>query len=260
VRAIVAGVPKSKLPKRELAICSRFRAARERIGVTQDACARALGMERTTLTNYEYALRFCRHFVVSEEFMATGKYDAVVAAGRAVGVAKGEWDTLETIFFRQCVDLLSEPVCHQLRPRTLFSEAYDSVLGKRYAELVKVHFWHPRVVLTESDKPALAVNLLNAYTERWFKLLANEARSAGADAWFAQRCFTRGLIEMANVLWKRFIGKPTPEIKKAQYDFARALFTSPDAPVGPLTVAKAEASELIGEIASQRDLKVSVEQ
>ncbi len=86
---------KTKLSKRELEICERLRQARELCELNQAGCARQLGIERSTLLNYEQcrtpvrfgiALRFCRQFIFSEEWLATGRFDACHAVAPSHGV------------------------------------------------------------------------------------------------------------------------------------------------------------------------------
>lgn len=88
------GMRKQALSKREIGICRRLRAGRERLGWTQQRCADAIGIDRGSLTNHEYlksplryevALRFCRNLVISEEWLATGKYLALET------IAKEKW-------------------------------------------------------------------------------------------------------------------------------------------------------------------------
>lgn len=70
------------LDKRDVEICLRLKAAREALGLTQEACAAVIGIPKARLANYELcraALKadagfsFCRQCVVSERWLATGK-------------------------------------------------------------------------------------------------------------------------------------------------------------------------------------------
>jgi len=229
-----------------MAICQRLRAAREFLELTQEGCARQIGIEKGTLANLEYGraplryelgLRFCRNLVISGEWLATGEFNALgeVAITKNVKPDKETgWKSLETIFKRQAVDLLSEPICHQIRPGTLFSDAYDQFLATRYAELVKESFYTPRIIFTEDDKPDLGVNLLKVFIERWMKILSNEALRLKKDGWLIQRSFLRSIIEADTLIFKRFMGFKTPESSGPQYDFLRTIANSTDCPIGPL--------------------------
>ena len=214
------GVRKTKLPKREVEICSRLREAREELELTQAACARQIGLERTTLLNYEHcrtpvrfevALRFCRQFIVSEEWLATGRFDAVYEKARQQGGKPGFGrDSLSRelnrkIFFRQCVDLLSEPVTLHIPTGILFSEAYDKVLAAAYRDLVSKFYPNFRICLTDADKSELAVNLLNAINDRFICLLSSEALRRGnkeSDAW---RVYTREVFTSSYLIFKKMM-------------------------------------------------------
>jgi len=178
------GVRQTRLSDQDISICKRLKEARERLGRAQEDVARQLNMQRTTLQNYEHcrtplrfetALRFCRQFIVSEEWLATGKYAACWAAAPRHGVkaGTGKEDLEKFIFRRQCVDLLSEPASLHIPSGTLFREAYDSMLAPHYARLVNDFFYYPRIVLTDSDIPEIAINFLAAVNERFIVLLQN---------------------------------------------------------------------------------------
>src|SRR5260370_41812359 len=139
---------KAKLPSREIAICRRLRSARELLGLTQKSCAAEIGMERGSLANYEYAraplryevaLRFCRNLGISEEGLATGRFDALRSAGVRKRLLKsGDRDvpaSLQGIFLRQAMDLLSEPIVNRIAPGTPYSRAFDEHLSVIYTKL-----------------------------------------------------------------------------------------------------------------------------
>ena len=78
-----------RLSNREGQICGRIREIREWLGFTQNDCARRIGIERSALVKYgigrtplryDIALRFCRQLILSEEWLATGRFDACHAA------------------------------------------------------------------------------------------------------------------------------------------------------------------------------------
>ena len=180
----------SRIPKRELDICGRLRFAREEVsGLTQAKCAGQIGLDRTTLANYEMqrtplryevALRFCRQFIISEEWLATGRHDLFHAEGKARGVVSGlhaedlkNFDNIISI--RHCLDLLSDHAALHIKPGSLFSVAYDITLAARYGELVKEWFWVPRIVFSDVDETDLAANYLKVIHERQFAMLRNEA-------------------------------------------------------------------------------------
>lgn len=209
---------KQALLKREIGICRRLRAARERLGWTQQRCASAIGIDRGSLTNHEYlkspvryevALRFCRNLIVSEEWLATGKHAALeaIAQEKYQALTSSDWSSLDPIFFRQSVDLLADPAVHTIRPGSLFSRAYDDVLAPRYATLAGEFFYTPRIVLTDRVEREIALTWTDAVIERWLLLLENEARRLGKDAWLVQRNFARSLFLTGTFLYSEFLAR-----------------------------------------------------
>lgn len=237
---------KTKLSKRDRDICSRFREAREFLGITQLSCAKQIGIERSTLTNYEsgvtpikyeVALRFCRQLIISEEWLATGKAVAMWNASTKYGYKPGaDLTSLSTIFFRQCMDLLSEQICQRIPPGTLFSEAYDNFLVGRYAQLAEQFFYLPRIIFSENDKPQLAANLFSAYLERWLKLLSNESLRLKKDQWEVQRQFVRAIIEANNHIFSKFLGAKSDPTTLAALDWLKKSLTNSELKLGPLHV------------------------
>lgn len=206
----------SKLTNREQDICARLRKAREELGWSQYEAAKQLKITRERLLTYEQrraplrcdlALRFCRQFIISEEWLATGKNDALVKIGRESNLDPGaDWSALDSIFFRQCMDLFSDPIALSVPPGALFSVAYDEILAPRYSELASEFFYTPRIVLDDThNEPEVAFNLLRSLVERWLKLLAAEANHLGADAWLIQRNYVRALVETNAYLFRAFM-------------------------------------------------------
>ncbi|MDR3460140.1 MAG: helix-turn-helix transcriptional regulator [Verrucomicrobiae bacterium] len=230
---------KTKLPKRELEICQRLREAREWCELNQAGCARQIGIERSTLLNYEQgrtplrfgtALRFCRQFIISEEWLATGKYDACHAVAPQHGVMDGsEIEQLDLLIFRrQCVDLLSEPAALHIPPGALFSDAYDKTLAPEYARLVAEFFYLPRIVVTDSDQPELALNLLNAINDRFISLLRNEARQRGQKPSSAWRVYARCLLDSSDLIFRKMMRFHLDLERLHHLDWIRASVTDPD--------------------------------
>jgi len=209
-------VPKTKLVKREAQICARLKAARERLKITQEACAAELGIERSTLSNYEYAktpvrfdvaLRFCRQMVVSEEWLATGKFGAMRVAAKLRGVNPSpKWDSsFEPIFFRHCLDLAAEKEFHSIPPGSLFSAAYDHYLAPVYQKLAAEFYYWPRIVLSNIDERELGATLMKAHLERFLMLVGNEALGQKRAPWDAQRQYIRAVFEASTVLFSFYL-------------------------------------------------------
>lgn len=237
---------KAKLPKKEVEICERLRWARDEVlGITQAICAEQVGLDRSTLANYEscrtplrydIALRFCRQFIISEEWLATGRFDACHQAAELHGIdGKKGWDFFDRkIFIRQSVDLLSLPATLHIKPGTLFSEAFSGVLASHYAELVMRFFYSQPILLSDADKPELAINFLKATHERQIILLNNEAlriQIKQSDMW---RLYTRYMFECANLVFRKLMagGRLQPDYLRT-LEWLRAAVTDPDAAIGP---------------------------
>jgi transcriptional regulator with XRE-family HTH domain len=207
---------KTKLPSREMEICRRLREARELCQINQASCARQLGIERSTLLNYEQcrtpvrfgiALRFCRQFIISEEWLATGRFEACHAVAPNHGIKLGPGIEImdQLIFKRQCVDLFSEPAALHIPPASLYSDAYDNFLAAEYAKLVAQFFYLPRIAVTDSDHPILALNLLGAIEERFISLLRNEAVRRGQKPSSAWRVFAAHLLDSADLIFRKMM-------------------------------------------------------
>ena len=229
----------TKLSQRDLDICLRLAEARETLGFTQKECARQIGLERSTFLNYEHcrtplrfeiALRFCRQFIVSEEWLATGRHDAGhdIARREGIHLGPGLRDFDRKVLFRQCVDLLSEPVSLHIAPGTLFSVAYDRVLKDRYRELVSQYFHLPRICLSDADRPELAINLLSAINERFIVILSNEALRRGSNPSAAWRVYTRCLFECSDLAFRKMMGFRLKPADLASLDWLRAAISDPD--------------------------------
>lgn len=234
---------KAKLSRRDAEICQRLREAREKeLGITQAECAKQTGLERTTLVNYELgrtpvryevALQFCRQFIISEEWLATGAFEACHAVARAKGISSaiGAKDLERGVYLRQCVDLLSDPACLHIPRGTLFSVAYDERLATRYSSLVARSWLLPLIRLTEADKPELALNYLTAVNERFCLLLSNEALRRGrreSDAW---RVYTRCVLEAAQLVFRRMMRLQISAQQLAPFKWMAEVATVPDAEI-----------------------------
>jgi transcriptional regulator with XRE-family HTH domain len=253
------------LPERERQICERLREMREELGHTQNEFATQVGINRQRLASYEekraplrydLALRFCRQFIISEEWLATGKCEACHAEARRRGAEeKGDWVGIDKdIFRKQCVDLLSDPVSLHIKPGTLFSEAFGTILSGRYAELLTEFYHTPRVCVTEADNSKLLINFLKAIHERHFKLLENEALGHGFRQSEVRRLYTARIYECSYLIFLKVFGliagKELPLKQLAQFDWLHAVSSEPTAPIGgPLT----KVSGAVGDMARTGD-------
>ncbi len=230
---------KTRLDEIDAVIGSRLRDARESIlGLAQKACAAQIGLERSTLANYEacrtplrfeVALRFCRQFIISEEWLATGRHKAFHQALEERGT-KGPFDDEAfdgPVSRRQCMDLWSDPATRHIREGTLFSEAYRTVLAPRYAELVRKFTHHQLIQLSDADHWETAVNYLKALHERHIILLNNEARNQGAREPLYWRTYTRRIYEAAVDTIRNLMTMPPADWEKTS--------TTPNLPLQAVT-------------------------
>jgi len=252
-------------PPSELAIRQRLRVARERLGLTHKECADQLGIPRTTLINYEcgrarlqcgIALLFCRQFIISEEWLATGAYEALRAAAKEKGLSGTEIFEQElAFFFRQCVDLHSECAAQGIAVRGSLGDIYPHVLAPIYRRLAVQFFHQPLVTFRDTDSPKLVQNYVNVLLARWLRLLDNESAARQVAPGLVRRTMLRCLFEAGTVIFARMIGRATPEVASSPaFAWLRTLVASPDVPIGPLyglNTGAGQGSENI----SEKDLK-----
>lgn len=213
---------KSKLPAREQAICRRLKEARLRLGLSQEVTAQRVGVSASQISNLEkyrapvrcdFALRFCREMIISEEWLATGKYAAaedVLTRDSRYPRSSRDLVNLHPLLFRQCADLHSHPA-GRAEPRTLFSEAYDSILWVAFREISKDGtLAAPRIELTDFDRPEFELELLVVRLECCRFILQLRAQNAGqvSLARRAQREFTRYVAQAADLIMDRCTGGP----------------------------------------------------
>lgn len=178
-------------------------------------------MSRERLASYErkvvrlpceIGLRICRTWIISEEWLATGKLDGFHESFRArYRLVPGfKVDSLDAIAVRQCVDLLHERVSREVPTNMSLAEAFPQYLAESYNVLVLNHFFLPRVVVENNDRPELLAHYASTLVDRWLKLLSNEASKRGLDPFRAQRAFSQALTENGNFLFLRAIGNSTP--------------------------------------------------
>jgi transcriptional regulator with XRE-family HTH domain len=232
---------KTSLPEREKQICRRLKELRGRLGFSEEAIANRAGISRNRWHNYEMlrsplkcdvALRICRQLIVSEEWLATGAFKL---SEQAAVTHRVRLDSkLHDIYFRNLVDLQAEPEYLDVSPGQLFSNAFPTVLAHKYAELVKLNFHFPRLVVRDSDGDDLLTSYLIVLNDRWLKLLQNESIRLSRGQGLVRRSFLRAQVDFGLVLFKRFMGFQTPEVFEARYNFLSAIANDASCPVGPL--------------------------
>lgn len=242
---------KCQLSKRDTEICRRIRELRENVGVTQSECAKQIGIDRGTFVNYEsgrtplkfdVALRLCRQFIFSEEWLATGRFEACRDAAKKQGeFGKNGWNYLEKIIYlRQCMDLLSEPITNHIPPGMLFSSAYDNYLASRYLELILDNYYLPRVILNDWDNEELGINLMKMLDERFIKIIKNEALRVGKKTGLFQLWYIKRSVQVKDLLYRKFMGMPIDNAYLQEFSWLKNLVVNSDALVAPI--------EAVGEI------------
>lgn len=262
---------RTTLPKVEKNICHRLKKLRAALGMSEEAAAEAAGISKHLWHNYEVlrapircdvALRICRELIISEEWLATGTFDLVEAEAVRRKIGRGQ--ELHEFYLRQSLDLQAEPEFLQIRPGTLFSEAYQSVLAAKYDNLIRVHFYNPRLVMRDSDGDDLLNRYLVVITQRYLRMLQNEANRHARGVQVVRRTFVGAQVRFAEVLFKRFMDFPTPEIANPEYDFLRVITKYEDAPIGPIhankpaETTKGEAAPKNGRATPSRQIKTAL--
>ncbi|MBI5384449.1 MAG: helix-turn-helix transcriptional regulator [Verrucomicrobia bacterium] len=260
VPARLLPVQKQKLPRVELDICRRLHDARKKLGLTAADCAHQIGVPRTTLVNYEMgktpiradvALQFCREFLVSEEWLATGRYDALKRLAAQKGIPEtSDLEQMPELFFRQCVDLHSEVGNRGLPSRSLYSEAFPNCLAPIYERLAGEFFYFPRVVLCDNDNPQILQRFIQVTLARWLLLLGNEAVRRKFVPGRVRREYIRALFEVADLIFLRFMGQPTPGVQMPHLEWLRVLVRDPNVPLGTMQTQIASADHFLADTVS----------
>lgn len=231
-------VTKPRLHETELEICQRLRHARECVvKISQTACAREMDLDRARMANYEtgrtplrfeIAMQFCRQFVISEEWLATGRHDALHAALPASVANSGDWKMFdEKISVRMCMDLFSDPIRLHIRPGTLFSKAFRDVLEDRYRLLVVDSPFYPRIVFSDADNWGIAINLLRALHERHFNFLEEIGKLPEVNTSGLWRLYTSRLVECSVLAFGSVQGKTLQPALLEKLRWLRDVFLEP---------------------------------
>lgn len=223
-----------------------MRNARLLVGRSQEYVASRIGIERSTLTNYEaaitpvrweVALRFCRYLIVSEEWLATGTTTMAQAAVENRPTQLLEKKLLPSLLVRQCMDLLSDPITIKLRPGAAFSTAFDDHLATRYQELLNGASELPRIAFSHIPEVDLAEELVACMAERWMKLLSYQAAHYGQNAWLLQRGFIRRWLSKGDKVFWDYCGGPGAayhsEVELAKHESEERDSTRRPAPKSP---------------------------
>jgi len=181
------------LPDREIAIGKRLRVIREHLNLSQTQAAAQLGITRERLASYEdgrapvrfdFALKFCRQFIVSEQWLALGESRIIARWMKRLSKPKRSFDWHDCDK-RMCMSLLLEPTFHDPKPGSLYSEAYDAFFDTVYEKLAHCEF--PRVAYLREGEACMLRNWFHALMDFWtdrvdesgaFRLLTSLSKAA----------------------------------------------------------------------------------
>jgi transcriptional regulator with XRE-family HTH domain len=153
-------------PEREDDILGRLKEAREFLRLSQKEFAEQIGISRERLASYEsgrarlrcdVALRMCRHFFISELWLATGQLSP--AGERRFGRLGDDLDA------RLSMSLFTRPIFQRLNAGKLFSEAFDTALATEYKALWSEHHGWPPIVFSPGDDPRILISAMAVYVE-----------------------------------------------------------------------------------------------
>lgn len=143
-----------------------------RLNFSQADVARQLGISRERLASYEdgraplrfeLALRFCWQFVFNEEWLALGGQEIIARANNRDPQSRHVWDES---WARRCMSLLTEPICHKIKPGTIYIDAFKHYLEPVFQEFSSRHFG-PRVIFSGASNDDQLKNYFHALMELW---------------------------------------------------------------------------------------------
>jgi hypothetical protein len=195
----------------------------------------------------DLALRICRKFIISEEWLATGRLTLIEKAGKLHGVEPHP--SLRRIYVRMCMDLASAPEATQFHHGILFSEAYDTKLAKVFEERIKRHYYGigiPAAVWKDSDIE-LGLDILRVLIERSLLLIANEALRRETSKEHAMATYLGFLIRMSLFGFGKCLAN---EVDVTKYGLPVELFSDKTVPISAFKkaeVIRSEAEAIRGE-------------
>jgi DNA-binding XRE family transcriptional regulator len=155
--------------RRQDAVRNRLWRARESLGLTQQEFAAQISITRDRVASYEdgrallrcdIALRACRHFFISEFWLAFG----AVSEEELKATQRVEFSDLRA---RLTMALAIEPIALSIRPGASFIEAFDSYLRQAYIRLAVEMKGFPRIKPLGTDAPEYYSNALHCAVEFW---------------------------------------------------------------------------------------------
>jgi transcriptional regulator with XRE-family HTH domain len=170
----------SAVESRNREIASRLRAAREALGHTQTQFADQISITRERLATYEdgrvalrcdAALRACRHFFISEFWLAFG----CVSEEKFAANDRADFSDSDA---RLTMALAVEPIALGSKLGASFAAGFDPFLRQEYLRLAKLQDGFPRIIPLDSDGPEYLENALNCALKFWTRGLSNMQRTS----------------------------------------------------------------------------------
>lgn len=158
------------LPAKERTVCARLREVRQHLRLTQTEFAAQIGISRERLASYEDAraplrldcgLSICRHFLVSEKWLADGLSFPKALPFRARSVAVRFSDLRSRIFMH----LASGVEIDAKTGRIPYSQGFAIVLSQKYERSKHAWLFEPAIAVSFSDDISLFKNVHACCTE-----------------------------------------------------------------------------------------------
>jgi DNA-binding XRE family transcriptional regulator len=195
-------------PARNEAIALRLVEAREHLKLTQSQFGYRIGITRASMAAYEegraplkcdLGLRMCRHFFISEYWLATGfANDADEQEGRPCRFPG------ERMAARLTMALAAEKISLMVPPGISFSQGFQRYLRDEYLRLARLQNGFPRIVPIRYESAEYLGNATECMLDFW-------AAGLGPAAW---EDFFSALIDSGNALYRKFQPANTPAKKK----------------------------------------------
>jgi len=228
-------------------IGKRMREIRENEGFSLQSLANDIGITKSRLAAYEsgrnrirfdIGLRFCRRMIVNEEWFATGKLDILKASLLAKGFSKSIKDSepVSQLLKCMCMDLAAEDDSRSVPPECSIEEAFSKHLLRAYERLAALHTHVPRIAFTENDSPEYLAYFMSRMLRVWMEQIYHVAGAEGIDGNLARRMYLRACFESTDLIFKRFILLPTPEVKEDRFNFLRIIANNDTLGIGPLSI------------------------
>jgi transcriptional regulator with XRE-family HTH domain len=228
---------KSKLPPREAEISQRLAEARRALELDQAGAARKTGIPKSTIASYELgaaplkaktALIICQRLILSEEWLATGRYAIAERASKELGIPNASG--MDRIYRRQSMDLISSPEGESLPNSMLFSEAFDKVLAPLYYERLKANFFAPGVGQASWSETniELGFDVTKVLVERFIWMLQNEAIRRNCSPEAAAAIYFGFLMRIGIFGFRKCMGWPTAA---ESVGIPGALFSDKECPI-----------------------------